>query len=117
MAEACGGAGMLIEEFWNATPREVFNKIKGFYDLEKMRREYDWTIARAMTFNIAASMVGSDKIDYHKMSYFPASENPDRVTLTPEQTKAIIVKMDAHMKNPKGKVIGTAKELKQWASM
>lgn len=115
MSEACGQAGMLIREFWDSTPREVSNKIKGFYDLEKLRREYDWSIARAVTYNIAASMVG-DKIDYHKLSYFPISEDENRPKLTEEQTQAIIRKMDAHMKNPKGKVIGSAKELKQWVS-
>jgi len=114
MSIACGQAGMLISEFWDATPKEIANKIKGFYDLRSSQIDYDWMIARAMTYNIMAAFVGSDKIDFHRLSYFPIIDNNDRPKLTAEQTQAIIRKMDAHMKNPEGKMLSTVKEIRQW---
>ena len=115
MSMACGQAGMLIGEFWDSTPREVANKIQGFHDLRESDHKELWAIGRAMTYNIAASMVGSDKIDFHLLSYFPVMEDKNRPKLTDEQTQAIIRKMDTHMKNPEGKVLESVKAIDQWA--
>ena len=113
MSMACGQAGMLISEFWSSTPREVANKIQGFYDLRESELKESWAVARAMTYNIAASMVGSDKIDFYRLSYFPVLENEKRPKLTDEQAQAIIRKMDSHMKNPGGKVLESNKAITQ----
>jgi len=48
MSEACGLAGMRVEDFYNATPREVTNVISGFYRLEKHRQENSWLVGRSI---------------------------------------------------------------------
>jgi hypothetical protein len=42
MEMGCGQMGMTIDEFWNATPREFFNKMQGVYEHQKFLQQEAW---------------------------------------------------------------------------
>ena len=41
--------GMKVEEFYDMLPREFWNKVEGFYELENMRQRSDWERTRWST--------------------------------------------------------------------
>ena len=40
---------MKVEEFYDMLPREFWNKVEGFYELENMRQRSDWERTRWST--------------------------------------------------------------------
>tara|TARA_R110002050_G_scaffold26276_2_gene69449 strand:- start:2920 stop:3195 length:276 start_codon:yes stop_codon:yes gene_type:complete len=40
---------MNVDDFYNMLPREFWNKIEGFYELENMRQKSDWERTRWST--------------------------------------------------------------------
>tara|TARA_R110000824_G_scaffold21065_4_gene78814 strand:+ start:228 stop:533 length:306 start_codon:yes stop_codon:yes gene_type:complete len=46
---AFGQLGMNVDDFYDMLPREFWNKIEGFHDLENMRQRSDWERTRWST--------------------------------------------------------------------
>ena len=46
---AFGQLGMNVEDFYDMFPREFWNKVEGFYELENMRQRSDWERTRWST--------------------------------------------------------------------
>ena len=46
---AFGQLGMNVDDFYNMLPREFWNKVDGFYELENMRQRSDWERTRWST--------------------------------------------------------------------
>ena len=46
---AFGQLGMNVNEFYDMLPREFWNKVEGFYELENMRQRSDWERTRWST--------------------------------------------------------------------
>lgn len=46
---AFGQLGMNVDDFYDMLPREFWNKVEGFYDLENMRQRSDWERTRWST--------------------------------------------------------------------
>ena len=46
---AFGQLGMNVDEFYDMLPREFWNKVEGFYELENMRQRSDWERTRWST--------------------------------------------------------------------
>lgn len=41
--------GMKVDEFYDMLPREFWNKLEGFYELENLRQRHDWERTRWST--------------------------------------------------------------------
>ena len=52
---------MKVEEFYNMLPREFWNKVKGFNDLEEMRQRSDWLRTRWSTCLLLNIHMGKGK--------------------------------------------------------
>ena len=46
---AFGQLGMNVDEFYDMLPREFWNKVEGFYELENLRQRNDWERTRWST--------------------------------------------------------------------
>ena len=46
---AFGQLGMNVDDFYDMLPREFWNKVEGFYELENMRQRSDWERTRWST--------------------------------------------------------------------
>ena len=46
---AFGQLGMKVDDFYDMLPREFWNKMDGFYELENMRQRSDWERTRWST--------------------------------------------------------------------
>ena len=46
---AFGQLGMNVDDFYDMLPREFWNKLEGFYELENMRQRSDWERTRWST--------------------------------------------------------------------
>ena len=46
---AFGQLGMNVDDFYDMLPREFWNKVDGFYELENMRQRSDWERTRWST--------------------------------------------------------------------
>jgi hypothetical protein len=46
---AFGQLGMGVDEFYDMLPREFWNKVDGFYELENLRQRNDWERTRWST--------------------------------------------------------------------
>ena len=52
---------MKVEEFYNMLPREFWNKVRGFNDLEEMRQRSDWLRTRWSTCLLLNIHMGKGK--------------------------------------------------------
>ena len=46
---AFGHLGLRVDEFYDMLPREFWNRVDGFYELENMREKQDWQRTRWST--------------------------------------------------------------------
>lgn len=103
MSEACGLAGMRVEDFYNSTPREVANVMQGFYRLEQHRQEHEWYVGRSIAAAVMCSMIGGKDINYEKLPFFPPIDRETPTSdskLSDEKIAELSDKMEDMLKNP-----------------
>ena len=100
---AFGKLGMTDQEFWNASPRDLYNRQKGYNSkVEEMQRN-NWERTRWQTlFLLNIQLPKGKDFKLQDLAVFPwekKEENNDTEKMTPETMKKVIAAMDAHNNN------------------
>ena len=58
---------MNVDDFYDMLPREFWNKVEGFHNLENMRQRSDWERTRWSTCLLLNIQLPKNKIDFEEL--------------------------------------------------
>lgn len=85
-----GQMGMTNEDFWNSSPREFFNRQKGFYDLQTTREREAWRRMRMLAcINLQPYVKKGDSLTPDKLLPFEW-ERPEVKIMSADEMKGLL---------------------------
>ena len=90
---ACGQLRLSPSEFWNITPRELHNAIRGHAEAEGLKQQSDWERTRWQTVALINIQLPKGKsVKAQDLALFPWEKKEKKNTLSQEQAKEILEK-------------------------
>lgn len=88
------------EQFWNSTPREFFNRQKGYYRTLERQDRQEWIRTRwQTTFLLNIHLGKNQQIKPHDLILFDWEETPKELEpMAPEIMEKVIAAMDREAK-------------------